>query len=316
MLPKILVIGDFILDQTYHVEVNRISPEAPTITAELLEKYSSRTPGGAGFAAAWAAQHGYPTTFLGLLSDKLIAAMQRTYSLTSISIESIENPVSKTRFIEKHSGYHLLRLDNDRIADKKYPFVESIIEAVDTIPEIDACLLADYRKGFFSPHERVWSALLDYLASRKISTILDTRSENLSHWLKNDRLQKDTWLKLNRREAKRITDSLIGLGESPEALVEEGILNNFVLTLGEEGAKTIQRGEDSSLIIHSSEPAETNSSSAPDVTGCGDIFDVSFVAYLSRNNTEQALQYAVDVSSRYARIPFKDKLRCLQFKKD
>ena len=153
MSKSLLVIGDLIIDETYHVEVNRISPEAPIPTAELLDKDPVRTAGGAGFTAAFAASQGINTTLLCANSSIDIPGVDIH------SIVDIEANVTKTRFIDKTHGYHLLRLDNDKIAPKPNITPEMMLSAFDEVTQgkrVDAIVLSDYCKGFFSP-EHNWA---------------------------------------------------------------------------------------------------------------------------------------------------------------
>jgi len=322
MSPTILVIGDFILDETYHVEVNRISPEAPVATAELLHRRPTQTPGGAGFAAAFAARQGYNVYLAGAIAPRNRNLLSQEYNIKVIGVEEVELNVTKTRFVDLASGYHILRLDNDKIAGRPTSTPEKVISGIEPIVgKIDACLISDYRKGFFDPTFSPWSRLISYFTLQQIPIILDTRNENIRHWFDDNegkeplgRFPTGAWLKLNRREIRKVTDNLLSSKADPRELVDQGIISNLALTKSKEGAAIYQftgKGLPSTrFYLPTPEKIITG---APDPTGCGDIFDISFIANLAESkDSKVSLQRAIETSWKFAYIPFKEKLGCLR----
>ena len=308
MPNKILVIGDLVIDETYYVEVNRISPEAPVPTAELLQAKPEKTPGGAGFAAAFAKAQGHDVYLCTAISKEYSSMLWSSYEIKVLEAERTRNNVTKTRFIDKDSEYHILRLDNDKIVQ---PPQISPTKVIDTIKgsHIDACLLADYKKGFFNP-SFCWHELIDHLINQKIPILLDTRAENIRHFMIEDSLNPELWLKLNKSEAEKVRFNLLG----KDILWEErnSRINKLIITRGSKGVKVY----DNSIHYNIKVPENLKSYGTPDTTGCGDIFDVSFIeGLLYKTSATNAVKHAVMKASKYARIPFKDKL-CSSSTKD
>lgn len=303
MTNRILVIGDLIIDKTCYTKVSRISPEAPTPTADLIYKESDITPGGAGFAAAFSSARGNKTYICTAATRNNTSMLWFKYNITSVNADVIDSNITKTRFIEEESGYHLLRLDNDLITDKPNTSPENVLKAIDPLIKgnsVDGCLLADYKKGFFNPsHE--WNKVIDYLSNNNIPTLLDTRMENIKHFMnENHSLNKKLWLKLNNKEADKVKFNLFG-----EEEWDTNIVPRLLITKGSKGLTMLYDGKHDTIEV----PERFSKSGAPDTTGCGDIFDVSFITGLIKNlSPKHAGEYAVHTASEYAWIPFKEKL--------
>jgi bifunctional ADP-heptose synthase (sugar kinase/adenylyltransferase) len=311
-MPKnILVIGDLIIDETFYVDVNRISPEAPIPTAELLSKDPIRTPGGAGFAATFAANQGNNVSIFTSVTEENKNTLFKNNNIRIFNSLTAELNVTKTRFIDKKSQYHILRLDNDKIVPSPNITPEDIIKSISGIikgNQIDACLLADYKKGLFNPTYQ-WHKLIDYLIGYNIPTILDTKMMNIKHFMLTDQLNPNLWLKLNKSEAEKVSYTLYG--EYDKWSDHGDSINQLIITKGPEGAEIYINGKLNIKV----EPPKNSPAGAPDTTGCGDIFDVSFIKRISEGATlENALNYAVKIASKFAWIPFKEKLCSPQMK--
>lgn len=306
MNKHLLVIGDLIIDETYYVDVSKISPEAPIPTAELTTAIPIRTPGGAGFAAAWAASRGINTTLLTATDPENADVLSTNYKVNVKPIQFINRNVTKTRFIDRESGYHLLRLDNDRVADTPDINPRDVISFVDHLIKgirIDACLLADYRKGLFSQKYN-WSPLLRHLTNNQIFTLLDTRANRLHHWAEDGTIPG--WIKLNTKEFIAVQADY---NNNPNTLMPRR-----VITKGKAGATVYIFDREISAV-----PSLYRSGTAPDTTGCGDIFDVSFAMGMSGacppcDDIPDILQEAVDIAGQFAYISLGEKLCSAQNK--
>jgi bifunctional ADP-heptose synthase (sugar kinase/adenylyltransferase) len=317
MKKKILVIGDLLIDETFHVEVNRISPEAPVPVAELLEAEGTRTAGGAGFAATWAGSQGIETTLMCAVNGVEIPG------INLYPLEKIERNVIKTRFIDKTHGYHLLRVDNDKVATKPTVTPEQMLEKVQEFlkgNQMDAFILSDYNKGLFNP-KYDWGKFISFLASQAIC-ILDTKAQNIDHFMIEGNYNNfvPCLIKVNMKE-------VANLGRTYGNKIQD-LIPYHTVTSGKEGAYIYYERPGIVPHVREAKPTVKVYSSAPDTTGCGDIFDITLALELSSldfcpiegegtneedknfwlRGSHKALQKAVNVASYYANIPFKEKL--------
>lgn len=316
---SILVIGDLIIDETWHVHVRRKNPEAPVITAELLSnRPSSLSLGGAGFAAQLAAKEGHNVTLFSTLSPiskKLINNSRLNTANTFLLSEDTDVNITKVRFIDDQQGYHLFRTDNDRLASFSWPQntlpADLVITKIDkTIREglsFDACLLSDYSKGFFSGDG--WRTLLKFLSDKKIYSVLDSKSLGLYPWRK-PQVSHDTWIKLNDNEFDHFRKAFHITKEKPipeEVFQSTDITDRLLITHGKEGA-SIYSNDDTECSFDTAIP-EIRQERVADPTGCGDAFDIKFLIEKCKGTkSPDALKQAVDYASDFARIPLEAKL--------
>lgn len=115
--PKILLIGDDCLDVYHYGVVERISPEAPVPVFCYREEQS--LPGMAANVK--------------VNLERLAAKVHYLHAATS----------TKTRLIDRRSGQHIVRVDDDKISDAL---------SVDALPplNVDAVVISDYNKGTVS----------------------------------------------------------------------------------------------------------------------------------------------------------------------
>ena len=268
----LLVIGDFIVDQTYLVTNPKASPEAPSLSIDLTSREPIWSPGGAGFAAAYAKKAGFEVHLATILSFSAKEHLWAEYKVEADSLaDSVSfNDLAKTRFIDICSGYHLLRLNSDLLATKPDISPQQMVKKLDRIiKEIhpSAYLLSDYTKGLFKK-EYDWSYLLNYLSELGVPILLDSRAINLSHWFKDGKLNPKVWLKLNEKEANNATRVLLNQ-DNPTELVymDDPIVSKLIVTRGSKGAYVaIGGGIKGTDTIDDFMPT-VRSSKRPDVTG-------------------------------------------------
>jgi len=163
MEKKIILIGERCLDINQYVNVTRINPEAPTPVM---------VPVGQDIQDGMAGNVYNNLVSLGLSPNNII---------TFFPIFDI----IKRRFIDKNSGYIMLRLDeNDEIKDED-AFSEADKAKVITLiegGEVDAIVVSDYGKGFLS--EDKLSDIFYRASQYEVPTFLDTKKilGNWSFW--------------------------------------------------------------------------------------------------------------------------------------
>jgi bifunctional ADP-heptose synthase (sugar kinase/adenylyltransferase) len=291
---KILIFGDLLIDSTYYVKVTKISPESPVPVAELLSGFPQETPGGAGLGAIYATKQKIKNQFVTACSKDsldLLLSMQ-----ISPIYFFVDKNVTKQRYIDVNSGYHLLRVDGDRIADKPNwdddsifnSFIKMIKQEIH-LEEIGCFLFLDYRKGFFN--EKIAQKLIGLAKENNIPISVDTRRKEI------DIFRGATVLKLNDKEFAEAKVNYPSIKDYASMLYLFG-LDYFLCSHAGEGASILKRGE--GVAIHIS--PNTRKSGAPDVTGCGDVLDIQmcYNMFIKGENHDTALKEAVNKATEYA----------------
>lgn len=151
---RILVCGDFILDQYVEGIVERISPEAPV---PVLKKTRSTIKlGGAANVAANCAKLGVKTVLLAVApppsKDFLLKELleNANLSMDNIVFDAQISPVIKTRFMA--DGHHILRVDEEEIPKFSPQLIAILVRKFEQlIQQTDVIVFSDYAKGFFDP---------------------------------------------------------------------------------------------------------------------------------------------------------------------
>ncbi|MFM1874732.1 MAG: D-glycero-beta-D-manno-heptose-7-phosphate kinase [Bacteroidota bacterium] len=178
ILPRILVIGDIMLDQYVAGNVTRISPEAPVPVVKVDREWS--TLGGAGNVAANVASLGGKPTLLGLIgSDPAAATILDSCSnlgITSAVVQGNQQTIVKTRVV---SGQQIVRFDREEElvwSDAQLAELSSKLEVL--IPESDVILLSDYAKGTLS--DKVLNVVFNLASTHGKSVLVDPKRADWS----------------------------------------------------------------------------------------------------------------------------------------
>ena len=208
----------------------------------------------------------------------------------------IDKNVTKERYIDVNSGYHLLRVDGDRIADKPNwedeksfeAFIELVQKEID-LKEIGSFLFLDYRKGFFD--EKIAQHLIHLAKAHNIPVAVDTRRKEINIF------RGASLLKLNDREFAEAKANYTSIKDYASMLYLFG-LDYFLCSHAGEGASLLKRGE--GVATHIS--PDIKKSGSPDVTGCGDVLDVQmcYNMFIKGENHQVALKESVNRATEYA----------------
>ena len=161
--------------------------------------------------------------------------------------------IVKTRYIDKRSGQHMIRVD-----------VESTItpwsgELLEPIESFDAVVISDYNKGFLT-----YEAIEGIIKVAKCPVFIDTKKTQLA-----DISASHVYFKINELEYKSA----------------RSLPSNLIVTLGDRGAM-LKLPESETLF--EIKPVEVN-----DVCGCGDTFLAALVTqYLLTKDIEKAIIFA------------------------
>lgn len=231
---KILVLGDSCLDRYVEGEVKRVNPEAPTPLLNLSGTVTEN-PGMAGNVYRALQALAEPSWQLDFMTDR--------------------NTSVKTRYVDRTSGYILLRTDeNDR---------STTTAECSQVPDYDVYVISDYSKGF------VDKSLIQCLAKRG-KVFIDSK------------LVFGSW-------AKDIFCVKINNKEYQHNLSNDGDLNylqNLVVTKGGDGADYYQFGG-----RRGTYPGRKVA--VRDVAGAGDVSLAALVAeYIRTESFPKAIEYA------------------------
>jgi rfaE bifunctional protein kinase chain/domain len=226
--PRILVVGDVMLDRYWFGEVSRISPEAP-VPVVRIERREERL-GGAANVARNAAALGADTGLLGVVGEDEAGNMVNQL-LTELHISSFLNrdvsisTIVKLRVIGRQQ--QLLRIDfenppTDTVLRDKLTQFNALV------PQYDVIVLSDYAKGSLVN-------VADMIASaRKLGkrTLVDPKGDDFS------RYKGASILTPNKSELRHI----VGSWKTEEQLTEKAQqlrnsldLEALLLTRSEEG---------------------------------------------------------------------------------
>ncbi len=260
---RILVIGDFMLDQFVWGTVKRISPEAPVPVVDVQRE--SYMPGGALNVANNIRTLGgivYPCGVVGrdLEGRMLVKTMRREGIETGgVIYDETRRTTLKTRIIA-HSQ-QVVRFDREKLEDlskedlaKIMRFIRRVIENTDVI------IVEDYGKGVIQP--ALLGELLKLAKKNKIPVIVDPKEKHFSYY------KGVTAITPNRKEAYGALEGSPGHDKLPLKEVGKKLLSKLsceavLVTLGEDGMALFEK--DGSL-TH----IPTAAREVYDVSGAGD----------------------------------------------
>jgi D-beta-D-heptose 7-phosphate kinase/D-beta-D-heptose 1-phosphate adenosyltransferase len=263
--PRVLVVGDLMLDHYVFGRVERISPEAP-IQILKVEREEQK-PGGAGSVAAMLRRLEAEVALVGAAGrdpagDDLVSALEALGCDTSGIVRAPGRPTTrKTRCIA--NVQHVLRVDREvdaayeaSVEAEMLAHLRRLLEAADIV------LLSDYGKGVLKGRLAPETAALARAAGKQ--AIVDPKPRQ-TDW----RLYRGvTAVTPNRAETEAMTgiaprdpDSYRRAGE---ALVRALDLEAAAITLDRDGIYLFPR---------EGEPAHlpTEARAVYDVTGAGDM---------------------------------------------
>ena len=266
--PKILVVGDFMLDVYTYGDALRISPEAPVPILKVTKtEYSC---GGAGAVAADVAALGAVPCCLGVVGDdqngKILKEMltETGADITGLLTVTDRPTISKQRLIGLAQHRHqqqLFRMDEESTEPLSDERNEAVLQTYkDKLKQADIVCLQDYNKGLLSAPLCKEMIKLAVQASKKV--IVDPcLTSDYSKYI------GATMVTPNRQETSLAVgfdiETADDFARAAEELAEKLKLEAVVITLDKAGAYL--KTEKQSEII------PTRIRSVYDVTGAGDV---------------------------------------------
>jgi len=266
--PRILVVGDFMLDAYVYGDAVRISPEAPVPVLKVTET-EYRCGGAASVAADLRALGAVPVCVgvVGndnegqILKDRLT---ELGADVTALSTVADRPTVTKQRLIGLAQHRHkqqLIRIDREATAPLPAEVCEEILAQYrDAMARVDIVCLQDYNKGVLT--EPLCREMIALAREAGVKVLVDPMP-NLDY----AKYSGATLLTPNRHEASTATGieitTVADAAEAAGRLLENLDIDVAVVTLDKEGAY-LATAEISELI-----PAEPRT--VYDVTGAGDV---------------------------------------------
>lgn len=272
---RLLVVGDFMLDQALLGDAERMSPDAPVPVLAVRDPGATiDTPGGAGNVGVFAAALQGTVECVGVVGDDLEgrllrAALERAGCATSGMLTDPTRPTTTKRSLVGRAQHRhpqkMFRID----VESKEPLDDGmqrrlIAHIGQKLDSCDVVCLEDYRKGVCTPE--LCREVIDLCAKRSIPVLIDPAP--IPDY---SRYRGATLITPNRSEAERATGSSVDAAhavEGSKAMARQLIaslgLQAVVVTLDKDGAVLQSAGGDATHI-------PTRARQVYDVTGAGDM---------------------------------------------
>ena len=289
--PRLLVVGDMMLDRYTTGIAERISQEAPVLV--LNSKSVEHRLGGAASVCHMVSALGADVTAAGVVGEDFVGQqLRRCLRESGASTEFLLTDVGrqttlKERFVGRNgSGLpsQILRVDTET----PHPIDESIEQQladmiVESISSWDAILISDYAKGVCSP--KLLRLLIEAANRNDIPTLVDPGRDRCFSIYQNVSLIKPNRLETSLATGQSIKthDDAITAGKK---LCSTYGIDSAVITLDSDGMCLVHR--DGRGIVF-----PTTARSVYDITGAGDmVLSVLGLCLAGGVHVEHAIQIA------------------------
>lgn len=275
----ILVMGDLMLDSYMWGQANRISPEAPVPVVSVKEV--THNPGGAANVGWNIASLSANVNMAGVVGndshgEQLLKLMsERGMNVESVVRDTNRPTTVKTRVIA--NSQQVVRTDFESLDELSNESLEAVQASVlKNIKDVDAIILADYNKGFFS--EKMIGSILSIANENNVPVYVDPKHDHF-YLFKGVRLFKP-----NADEFDQAMNSA-NIEDGGRALQKMLDVEFVLVTLGASGM--LLTTADESIRI------STKALAVHDVSGAGDtVISVFTLADLARATPEEAATMA------------------------
>lgn len=267
--PKILVLGDLILDRYIWGDAERISQEAPVIL--LREERREARLGGAANVANMLRGLEADVTLAGVVGDDADGRELRDELMRSgvdcrgLLVDSERPTTMKARFIGRAQQRHphqILRVDREVRVPLSSVRSHQLLDALlDSLPSHQAVLISEYGKGVCTPE--ICRKVIEAARQAGIPVIVDPSSSGDCR-----NFVGATAITPNRLETRRATGRTIATIDDAIAagrrLCAEFQLDHSYITLDSDGMVVVQSDG-------SAEHLPTRKREVYDITGAGDM---------------------------------------------
>ncbi len=232
--PRVLVVGDLILDRYVWGTVSRISPEAP-IPILTATRSEDRLGGALNVVANLVAMEAQ-VDVVGIVGNDAAADALRGL-LNELGVDSegcIADParptIQKTRMMS--ASQQMLRVDNEDSRPVSEETIQKLLAALpERVKRSQAVVLSDYGKGVLSP--AVIELAISTARKAGIPVLVDPKGEDYT------RYRGATLVTPNKKEAEqaigRKLPTLADLPAAADELMRVSKLDAAVITLGPDG---------------------------------------------------------------------------------
>ena len=281
--PKILVLGDLMIDHYLWGSCERISPEAPVQVVDVAKE--TTVLGGAGNVINNLKALGADVSVAGVIGDDDNGEELREM-LRAIDVDTKNLITQNGRKTSKKSrviavSQQILRYDKESKDAITQASVEKILDSVKkNIQEYDALILSDYGKGVLT--EALCQAVIKLANTNGVKVLVDPKGSDFSKY------RGAYLLTPNKKEAQLATGieikDEVSLKEALLKLKNECDLDISLITLSEDG-----------IAIYDKELKKfpTVAKEVFDVTGAGDTVIASIAFALSaKKSIDETAQFA------------------------
>jgi D-beta-D-heptose 7-phosphate kinase/D-beta-D-heptose 1-phosphate adenosyltransferase len=259
---RVLVAGDFMLDEYIWGQVERISPEAPVLVVDVERE--TRTLGGAGNVVHNLVALGAQVEVLGVVGEDYPAGVLRQelarlgVAATGLLTDSQRRTSRKTRVIGNRQ--QVVRIDRETRSPTGEVFAAAALEYLEKVlPSLRAIILSDYGKGTLTP--RLLQEIIRRGRAAGLPVVVDPKGDDYSCYT------GATVVTPNRKEAELAVGRPLSRWEDLVAagtrLQEHLGLDALLITLGPEGMLLFPAGKPELHI-------PTRAREVFDVSGAGD----------------------------------------------
>tara|TARA_B100001113_G_C21099400_1_gene618077 strand:+ start:414 stop:1328 length:915 start_codon:yes stop_codon:yes gene_type:complete len=269
---KVLLIGDFMIDQYVLCGSTRMSPEAPVPVLKPEKIYS--TPGGAGNVAINLAALGASVECVGTIgSDKngkeltgLLA--KRNINIDQLYITDLPTTSKKRYYL---NGKQVLRVDIEEVNEDWSPKNTDFNDK-----EYDIIILSDYNKGVLN---NKWFSKI-----KAKNIFVDPKKDNFSFY------SNATIITPNLNELKRAANIEINnndsLVQACQSMIKNSKLEYIIAKKGNKGITIVGKKD---FVKH----IDAHNVQTPDVTGAGDtVIAALSLSFLKTGDIETAARIA------------------------
>lgn len=267
-----LVVGDFMLDELVHGNIDRLANDAP-VPVMHVQRTEQRPGGAANVGLDLAAMRGRVLAFGAAGTDRAGHELRKLMSAAGVEpaglIEDAARPTTVKRSLiglaQHRHAQKMFRMDYESREPLGDRAAEALLDAVRAhLPGADVVCIEDYAKGVCTP--RVCQGVIEAARAARVPVLVDPAALN-----DYSRYRGAAVITPNRSEAEKACGRRVGDRAPAEAyaplareLVGALALDAAVITLDKDGALLLERDGEARAV-------PTVARRVYDVTGAGDM---------------------------------------------